>query len=176
MPAVPVYALGSVEPSIHPDAYIHPDAVVIGDVSIGADSTVWPAAVLRGDDGGIRIGERTSVQDGAVIHCTRVLDTIVGDDVTIGHLAHLEGCEVADGALIGTASVVLHRARVGAGALVAANAVVLNDMDVPAGALAMGVPAKVREGASDPERLKADAMTYVERGRRFRAELRRISP
>lgn len=173
---MPVYALGPLEPTIHPDAYVHPEAVVIGDVTIGAESTVWPSAVLRGDDGAIRIGDRTSVQDGAVIHCTRVLDTIVGDDVTIGHLAHLEGCEVADGALIGTASVVLHRARIGAGALVAANAVVLNDTEVPAGALAMGIPAKIREGASDPERLKADATSYVERGRRFRAELRRLSP
>jgi len=171
---VPVYALGDVEPDIHPEAYVHPDAVVIGNVAIGPESTVWPTAVLRGDDGAIRIGARTSIQDGSVIHCTRQLDTVIGDECTIGHIAHLEGCTVDDGALVGTGAIVLHRAVIGPGALVAANAVVLNDTQIPPGALAMGVPAKVREGASDPERLLRDAETYVERGKRCRTEMRRI--
>src|SRR5262245_55270767 len=91
-PAMPIYALGDLEPDIHPDAFIHPDAVIIGRVTIGERSSVWPAAVLRGDiEGGIRIGARTSIQDGAVIHTTYEQATTVGDDCTIGHLVHLEG-------------------------------------------------------------------------------------
>ena len=112
-----IYALGDVEPRIDPAAYVHPDATVIGDVTIGPGTTMWPQAVLRGDYGLIAVGARTSVQDGAVLHTTPLLPTIVGDDVVIGHLAHLECCTVHDGALIGTGSIVLHRAVVEPGAL-----------------------------------------------------------
>ena len=79
---MPVYALGESEPDIHPEAYVHPDAVVIGDVTIGAEATVWPTAVLRGDDGRIEVGARSSVQDGTIVHCTATQPTIIGDDVT----------------------------------------------------------------------------------------------
>jgi carbonic anhydrase/acetyltransferase-like protein (isoleucine patch superfamily) len=171
---VPVYALGDLVPRIDPTAFVHPDAVVIGKVTIGAESTVWPCAVLRGDGAGITIGARTSVQDGAVLHNTEVLPTVVGDDCTIGHLAHLEGCTVEDGALVGTASIVLHEAVVGTGALVGANAVVTGRTNIPPGAMALGVPAKIREGASDPQQNLHDAQHYVERGRRYREQLRRV--
>lgn len=169
-----LYALGEQEPSIHPDAFVHPDAVVIGSVTIGADSSVWPTAVLRGDDGTISVGERTSIQDGAIIHTTKEQATFIGSDCTIGHLVHMEGCTIEDGSLIGSASVVLHRAVVGPRSLVAANAVVLNDMIVPPGAVALGVPAKIREDAADPDELLDSAVSYVARARRFRAELRRL--
>ena len=79
-----IYALGDVEPEIHPDAFVHPEATVIGNVAIGAESTIWPQAVLRGDYGRITVGARTSIQDGAVIHCTGELDTTIGDDCVIG--------------------------------------------------------------------------------------------
>jgi carbonic anhydrase/acetyltransferase-like protein (isoleucine patch superfamily) len=171
---VALYALGDHEPRVHPDAFIHPDAVVIGRVTVGADSSVWPTAVLRGDDGEIWVGARTSIQDGAIIHTTVQQSTFIGDDCTIGHLAHMEGCTIEDGSLIGSASVVLHRAVVGPASLVAANAVVLNDMVVPPGALAMGIPAKIREGAADAEELARSSASYVDRARRFRAELRRL--
>src|SRR5215471_21142235 len=124
--AVPCYALGDLEPKIDPEAFVHPEATIIGNVEIGARATIWPQAVLRGDQSRIVVGARTSVQDGAVLHCTRELETIVGADCTIGHLAHLEGCTVEDGALIGTGSVVLHRAIVRSGALVGAAALVPN--------------------------------------------------
>ena len=100
-----LYALGDREPEIDPEAFVHPEATIIGNVVIGPGSTIWPQAVLRGDQSRIVIGARTSVQDGAVLHCTRNLWTTVGDDCTIGHLAHLEGCTVEDHALIGTGSV-----------------------------------------------------------------------
>jgi len=169
---MPIYALGDVEPTIHPEAFIHPDAVIIGDVHIGAQSSVWPSAVLRGDNGPIRIGDRSSIQDGSVLHVTEDLATTVADDCTIGHLVHLEGCTIESGALVGNASIVLHRARVCTGALVASNAVVLNNMIVPAGALALGVPAKIREGAADAEQIRSSAEKYVAKVKRYKAELR----
>ena len=88
---MPVYALGDLVPEIHPEAFVHPDATVIGAVTIGAGSTVWPCAVLRGDSGPITVGARTSIQDGAVIHAAGRLSTVIGDGCVVGHLAHLEG-------------------------------------------------------------------------------------
>ena len=97
------------------------------------ESSVWPCAVLRGDDGEIRIGARTSIQDGSVLHTTIEHPTVVGDDCVIGHLVHLEGCTVEDRAMVGNGAIVLHRVVVGTGAVVAANSVVLNDVAGPAG-------------------------------------------
>ena len=171
---MPIYALGNRVPSIHPDAYVHPDAVVIGNVTIGAHSSVWPCAVLRGDDGAITIGQRTSVQDGCVVHTTPEDPTTIGDDCVIGHMVHLEGCTIEPWCLIGVGSVVLHRVIVNSWAIVAANAVVLNDMVVPSGALAVGTPAVIKEGRARREDIERGVVTYVERAARFRAELRRI--
>ncbi len=169
-----LYALGDACPEIHPEAFVHPDAVVIGSVTIGAESSVWPSAVLRGDYGTITIGARTSIQDGTVIHAGPGFPTVVGDGCVVGHLAHLEGCIVHDEALVGSGSVVLHHAEVGEGATVAANAVVPNRMQVPPGALAVGVPATVKSGASHIEMIRIAAREYVANGRRYRSELRRI--
>ncbi len=171
---MPIYALGDLVPSIHPEAYIHPDAVIIGNVTIGADSSVWPGAVLRGDEGPIRIGARTSIQDNGVLHSTAEDPTVVGDDCVVGHMVHLEGCTIENGCLIGNMSMVLHRVRVHTGAIVAANAVVLDDMVVPSGALAVGTPAVIKEGRARPELITRAAEIYVQRGRRYRDELRRI--
>lgn len=169
-----IYALGDQVPVVHPDAYVHPDATVIGDVHLAADATVWPGAVLRGDYGRIEVGERTSVQDGTVVHATAELATVIGSDCVVGHLAHLEGCIVEDGSLIGSGSVVLHRATVRTGALVGANAVVPNDMEVPPGAMALGVPAKLREGVVPPGSFDAAVEVYVANGRNYRKDLRRL--
>ena len=169
-----IYALGDVHPSIDPTAYVHPDATVIGNISLGPGTTVWPQAVLRGDYGVITIGARTSVQDGAVLHATPAHPTVVGDDVVIGHLAHLECCTVHDGALIGTGSIVLHRAVIESGALVGAGAVVPNDMVVPSRAMALGVPAKLRPDSVDAADTLRNAAEYVRNGERFRRELRRL--
>lgn len=171
---MPIYALGEMEPTIDPTAFIHPDAVIIGDVVIGPQSSVWPSAVLRGDGLTIRIGARTSVQDGCVLHTTGHDATSVGDDCVIGHLVHLEGCTIEDRVLVGVGAVVLHRVVVHSGAIVAANAVLLNDLDVPAGAVAMGVPAKVREGVARPEMAVFGAAHYVEFAERYRRDLRRL--
>src|SRR5690349_11563768 len=154
---MPIYALGDVEPRIHPDAFIHPEAVIIGDVTIGAFSSVWPSAVVRADDGPITIGDRTSIQDGSIIHTTSLISTKVGNDCVIGHMVHLEGCKIDDGALVGNGAIVLHAARVESGAIVGSNAVVTNGMRVPSGAMALGVPAKIREGVVDPDQIRLPA-------------------
>ncbi len=169
-----VYALGDVEPRIDPTAFVHPDATVIGNVEIGPESSIWPQAVLRGDEGLISIGARTSIQDGSVIHVTDVLNTVVGDDCVVGHIVHLEGCTIEDGALVGNGSIVLHRAVVRSGALVGSNAVVTNDMEVPAKALAIGIPAKIRPDAARQEIITDAVDKYVRRGRMYREQLRRI--
>jgi carbonic anhydrase/acetyltransferase-like protein (isoleucine patch superfamily) len=169
-----VYALGDLEPTIHHDAFVHPDAVIIGSVTIGAQSSVWPGAVLRGDGGLIRIGERTSVQDNAVLHTTPEWPTIVGDGCVLGHLIHLEGCTIHDDVLVGNASMVLHRSVVRSGAIVAANSVVLNDVDVPSGALAAGSPAVIKLDRVDPEFIRTSARHYVERIEQYRTSLRRL--
>jgi carbonic anhydrase/acetyltransferase-like protein (isoleucine patch superfamily) len=171
---MPIYALGERTPSIDRSAYVHPDATIIGDVRLGPGSSVWPSAVLRGDYGSITIGDETSVQDGAVLHATHDLSTVVGSRVVIGHLAHLEGCTVADSALIGVGAAVLHRAVVEQGATVGAGAVVTNDLVVPAGALAVGVPAQIKPGRSHAELIEAAASVYVDNARRYPELLRRI--
>jgi carbonic anhydrase/acetyltransferase-like protein (isoleucine patch superfamily) len=169
---MPIYALGDRTPSIHPDAFVHPEAVIIGDVRIGADSSVWPGAVLRGDYGTIIVGERTSIQDGAIVHAIADYPTVIGDDCVVGHLAHLEGCVVHDRALIGSGSIVLHEATVFSGATVGAGAVVRNRMDVPANALAVGVPATIKPGVSGEAPILENATSYVENAKWYKRELR----
>ena len=169
-----IYRLGDLVPVIDPEAYVHPDAVVIGDVTLGAEASVWPAAVLRGDYGTITVGARTSVQDGTVIHAGPGFPTLVGDGCVIGHLAHLEGCVLEDDCLVGSGSVVLHHAVIGSGATVGANAVVPNRMEVPAGALAVGVPAVLRPGKSSLALIQFSAAEYVANARRYREALRRV--
>ena len=170
-----IYALGELVPSIDPTAYVHPDAVVIGDVRLGPEASVWPGAVLRGDGAHIAIGARSSVQDGSVLHVTPFHPTTVGDECVIGHLVHLEGCTIEDGALVGSGAVVLHDAIVRRGALVGAGAVVSGGVEVPSGAMALGVPARIRPDAVDPDlMIRVGMLSYVERGRQYRRHLRRL--
>ena len=132
-----LYALGDREPDVDPTAYVHPMAVVIGSVTIGPESSVWPGAVLRGDYGTIKVGAGTSIQDGTVIHAGPGFPTTIGDRCVVGHLTHLEGCTLEDESLAGSGSVVLHWAVISHGATVGANAVVPNRMIVPPGALSV---------------------------------------
>ena len=171
---MPIYALGSEEPIIDDTAYVHPDAVVIGSVAIGSASSVWPGAVLRGDCGQIRIGERTSIQDNAVLHTTAQWPTTVGNGCVIGHLVHLEGCTIQDEAMVGNAAMVLHRSIIETGSVVAANSVVLNDIVVPSGALAAGSPAVIKPGRARTDFISSAAEVYVERIEHYRTGLRRL--
>jgi carbonic anhydrase/acetyltransferase-like protein (isoleucine patch superfamily) len=143
-----IVTLDGVTPQIGADVYLAPTATLIGDVHIGDRATVWFGAVLRGDASRIEIGAETSVQDNVVIHCAAQLPTIVGERVTVGHAALLEGCVIEDGSLIGMGAVVLQHARVGAGSLIAAGAVVSERTEIPPGVLAAGVPARVKKELS----------------------------
>jgi carbonic anhydrase/acetyltransferase-like protein (isoleucine patch superfamily) len=142
---MPLYEFGGIEPTVAGDVFVAPTAAVVGDVVIGPAASIWFGAVLRGDFGRIEIGEGTCVQDNAVLHCAHDLPTLIGRNVTIGHGAMLEGCVVEDGALVGTGSIVLQRARIGAGSMLAAGTVVVEDQEIPPGVLAAGTPATVKK-------------------------------
>ena len=173
---MPIYALGPLEPDIAESAFVHPDAVIIGQVRIGPEASVWPCAVLRGDHGRIEVGARTSVQDGTVVHTTRDWPTLIGADCVVGHNAHLEGCVVEDRCLIGSGSVTLNRARIGTGAIVAAAALVTEGFEVPPGALVAGVPATIKKTGMPTEWVEGSVRSYLASARRYRAELRRLDP
>lgn len=131
-------------PAIHPTAYIAPNATIIGDVTIAAGANIWFGAVLRGDKGAIVIGERTTVQDNAVIHVNHRHNTLIGADVVVGHGAVLEGCQIGDRSLVGMNATVLDGAMVGQECLIAAGAVVTEGMVVAEGMLMAGVPARFK--------------------------------
>jgi carbonic anhydrase/acetyltransferase-like protein (isoleucine patch superfamily) len=171
---VTLYALDGIAPVVHPTAWVHPDATVIGRVALGPDVSIWPQAVLRGDYGEIRVGARTSIQDGTVVHTTAEHPTVIGADCVVGHLAHLEGCTVGDRVLVGSNSVVLNRVTIGDGALVGAGALVPEGTVVPPDHRALGVPARVREGAGTARFVQDAVALYVENARRYRDGMTRV--
>ena len=171
---MPIYALGELVPRVHPDAFVHPEAVLIGDVVVGAWSSVWPGAVLRGDDGDIVVGERTSIQDGCIVHTWEEHPTRIGSGCVVGHLAHLEGCTIGDDVLVGSGAIVLRRAVVEDGSLVGAGALVPPGKRVPTGAQAVGLPVQIREGRADLDDIADSARKYVERVHRYKAGLRPV--
>lgn len=169
---MPIYALGDKIPQIDPTAFVHPDAVVIGDVTVGPHSSIWPCAVLRADHGKIVIGSGTSVQDGSVIHCTSTNDTVIGDNCVVGHGAHLEGCRIESGSLIGSHAVVLHNAVVGPTALVGACALVGNNKIVPPNARALGVPATITEDVVTSADIEPSVQIYIRNASWYLSDLR----
>lgn len=150
-PSALILPFGGRTPRIDPTAWIAPTAVIIGDVEIGPDSSVFYGCVLRGDSGSIRIGARTNIQDNTVVHVDADAPVHLGDDVTVGHQALVHGATVGNGTLVGMKSALLSHSVIGAGALIAAGAVVLEGAEIPAKSLAAGVPAKVRRELSDEE-------------------------
>jgi len=160
-------------PQIAPSAYIDPQAVIIGDVVIGEDSSVWPCAVVRGDVHYIRIGARTNIQDGSVLHVMRDTNALVlGDDVTVGHSVTLHGCTIESRCLIGMGSILLNGAVIGTGSIIAAGTLVPERTIVAAGSLMMGQPAKLRRSltAQDLASIDAYSRRYVEYKETYRAE------
>ncbi|PYT07299.1 MAG: gamma carbonic anhydrase family protein [Acidobacteria bacterium] len=157
--------------SIDPLAFVAPGAMLIGEVSVGADSSVWFGTVLRGDLEPIRIGEQSNIQDLSVVHTDPGCPANIGDCVTVGHRAVIHGATLEAGCLIGMGAVVLSGARIGAGALVAAGAVVREGFQVPAGTLAAGVPAKLLRELTEEEkeRVARNCVSYVESARLYRA-------
>ncbi|MGA8576898.1 MAG: gamma carbonic anhydrase family protein [Candidatus Cybelea sp.] len=143
-------------PKIAASAFIAPNAVLIGDVEVGPESSIWFGAVLRGDNGPIRVGARTSIQDNAVLHVSERGGTHVGDDVTVGHCAVMEDCRIERRALIGSNATLLNGCTIGEGALIAAGSVVGQGAAIPARVVAAGAPATVKKT------LEGDAAAWIE--------------
>jgi carbonic anhydrase/acetyltransferase-like protein (isoleucine patch superfamily) len=158
-------------PKVHATAFLAPTAVLIGNVEVGPESSIWFGAVLRGDhpDHGIRVGARTSIQDNCVLHVSARGPTVVGDDVTVGHGAVFESCEIRARALIGMNAVLLHGCVVGEESLVAALSVVPSGMTVPARTLVAGAPATVRKQlvGESADWVKGSSEHYVELSRAY---------
>src|SRR3989441_7122115 len=156
-------------PRVHPSAFIDDSAQVIGDVEIGEESSVWMAAVIRGDVHRIRIGRRSNVQDGTVVHVmNQTHPTTIGDAVTIGHAAVLHGCTIDDRCLIGMGAILLNGAHIGSGSIVAAGSLVVEEMKVPPRSLVMGSPGKVKRRLTDAE--VADIQAYSDRYVEYRLD------
>ena len=139
-------------PKIHKTAFVTADAIVIGEVEIGAESSVWFGSMLRGDVNSIRIGSRTNIQDGTIIHVSREThSTTLEDEITVGHRATLHGCYIETGCLIGIGAIILDGVRVGRNSLVAAGSLLTPNTNIPPRSLVMGSPAKVKRELSAAE-------------------------
>ena len=161
-------------PQIAASAYIAPAAVIIGDVVIGADSSVWPCTVIRGDVHHIRIGARTNIQDGCVLHVMRdEWPLILGDDVTIGHSVTLHGCTIESRCLIGMGAIILNGAHIGTGSIIAAGALIPERTMIPSGSLVMGQPGKVKRSLTEADQagISDYAQRYVEYKNIYREEV-----
>jgi len=158
-------------PAIHPTAYVAPGAVVIGDVTLGEESSVWFHTVLRADINAIKIGPRSNIQDGCVIHLADDFGTHVGELVTVGHKAILHACRVADEVLVGMGAIVLDGAEIGARTIIGAGALVTQHKKIPPGSLVLGSPAKVvrQLDLQEQQSIKHWAEKYVELSKKYLA-------
>ena len=145
-----IYQLGEQRPDIADSAYVAEGATVIGRVTLRAHASVWPGAVIRADDDAITIGERTNVQDGAVLHVDPGLPLSIGADVTVGHLATLHGCTIGDGTLVGLGAIVYNRATIGRDCLIGAGTIVTEGKSFADRSLIVGAPAKLANTSSRP--------------------------
>ncbi|WP_431480024.1 gamma carbonic anhydrase family protein [Pseudomonas simiae] len=172
-----IYQYDTLIPTIHAETFVAEDATVIGNVTLEQGVSVWPQAVLRGDNEPIRIGQHSNVQEGAVLHADPGFALTVGEGVTVGHQAMLHGCTIGDGALIGIQAVVLNGAVIGKNCLVGAGAIVTEGKMFPDNSLILGAPAKVvRELTPDAiAGMHRNAEGYVAKGQVYRAKLIRIS-
>lgn len=173
---MPIYEVDGKAPTIHDSVYLADGATVIGDVTLGADVSLWTGAVLRGDNDWIKVHTRTNVQEGAVLHADPDFPLHVGENVTIGHQAMLHGCTVGDGALIGIQAVILNGAVIGKSCLVGAGAVVTEGKSFPDNSLIIGAPARALRKVT-PELLaimQRDNADYVARARRYKKTLVRL--
>lgn len=176
VPSPIILTLGEMTPQIDPEAWIAPNSVVIGNVSIGKESSIWFNVTIRGDIEFIRIGERVNIQDNVVLHVDDDFPLIVGNNVTVGHSALLHGCTIEDNVLIGMGAVVLNGAIIRKGAQIGAGAVIPPGMEVPENMMALGVPAKVKRELlpQEHERKVYGVNHYVNNAKRFKTSLRGI--
>ena len=175
---MPIYALDGIAPQLPGEGkyWVAPDAHVIGDVIVEEDVGIWFGAVLRGDNEPMRIGARTNIQDGAMVHTDRGLPLSIGSDCTVGHHAIIHGCTIGNGVLIGMGATILNNAKIGDGSIVGANALVTEGKEFPPNSLIVGSPAKVMKELDEATRAKllASATGYVRNWKRFAVGLQRI--
>jgi carbonic anhydrase/acetyltransferase-like protein (isoleucine patch superfamily) len=171
-----LYELDGIAPRLAAGAWVAEAATVIGNVDLAEDSSVWYGAVLRGDGEAIRIGARSNVQDGSVIHTDHGFPATIGADVTVGHQVTLHGCSIGDGSLIGIQAVVLSGAVIGANCIVGAGALVTEGAEFPEGSLILGAPAKLARQLTPQQiaRVRMSAAHYVQNAARHRQGLKRI--
>ncbi|MCL4780995.1 MAG: gamma carbonic anhydrase family protein [Gammaproteobacteria bacterium] len=172
-----IYSLDQLVPQLADDVYIAPNAVVIGDVVLAAEVSIWFGAVVRGDVERIVIGRGSNIQDNSVLHSDPGAPLTVGEMVTVGHMVTLHGCSVGDGTLIGMGASVLNNARIGRNCLVGAQALITEGKEYPDGMLIVGSPARAIRPltAQELERIAGNRQRYIERARRYRAGLRELS-
>ena len=173
-----LYALGDRVPNVHASCFVADSAHVIGSIALEEDASVWFNCVLRGDNDLITIGRESNVQDGTVIHTDSGIQVRVGRGVTIGHQVMLHGCEIGDYALIGIGATVLNRAKIGKHCLIGAGALITEGKEIPERSLVTGAPGRVVRQLRDEEvlMLEGSAAHYVQNARRYRQQLRPLSP
>ncbi len=166
---MPVHALGSKKPKVHPSVMVAPTATIIGSVTIGPNTSVWPGAVLRGDYGWIRVGANCSIQDNAVVHCSADDPGIIGSGVTVAHNAIIHACRIGDECLIGAGAIVFDGAKIGKHSILGVGAVVSERKTIPARSVAVGVPAKVirQTTPKDVVNIRQSYKAYVEMAQRY---------
>ncbi len=167
---MPVYALGEKKPKIHPSVLVAPNATVIGDVTVGPNTSIWPGAVVRADYGKIRIGANCSIQDNVTVHCSARNAGVVGDGVTVAHNAVVHACRIGDECLIGAGAIIFDGARVGTHSILGVGSIVLEGRVIPPRSVAVGAPARVTRRTSDADvrMIKESYKAYVKMARRYR--------
>lgn len=161
----------NIVPTVHPTAFVADDAIVIGNVEVGEDASVWFGSIIRGDVNFVRIGARTNIQDGSVVHVSsKIHSTILEDEITVGHRVTLHGCYVETGCLIGIGAILLDGVRVGRNSLIAAASLLTPNTVIPPNSLVMGAPARVKRELTAEElaKLKQSWQTYVELKEKYR--------
>ncbi|HOF52225.1 MAG TPA: gamma carbonic anhydrase family protein [Rhodoferax sp.] len=172
-----IYELDTIAPRLADSAWVADSAQVMGNVELGEDASVWFGAVIRGDTEVIRIGQRSNIQDGSVLHADIGKPLTIGDDVTVGHKVMLHGCTIGDGSLVGIGAVVLNGARIGKGCIVGAGSLVTEGKEFPDGSMIMGSPAKVVRTLTPEQQqgLVMSAVHYVDNARRFKVGLHKLA-
>src|SRR5712692_7695544 len=166
---MPLYQLGSKKPRVHPTAMIAPNASIIGDVTVGSRTSIWPGAVLRGDYGKIRVGANCSIQDNVVVHCSSQNPAVIGDGVTVAHNAIVHACKIGDECLIGAGAIIFDGAKVGTHSIIGVGSVVLEGRTIPPRSVAVGAPAKVMRRATekDVRMIRESYRAYVKMAQKY---------
>lgn len=171
-----IYRLGDDTPHVPQSAYVSPEATLIGKVTLGERASVWPGAVIRGDDDSISVGDNTNIQDCAVLHVDPGCPMTIGANVTVGHQATLHGCTIGDGTLVGLQAIVYNKAIIGKDCLIAAGAIITEGKAFPDRSLIVGAPARLQREVTDLdlEAMRGNVDAYVQRGQAFKTKLSRI--